>query len=187
MKGHERANTTAYNLPKCVVGRGIGSMNFLISKRVILVHEALMAGQELAGSSVLQGETIAKRRERSVCKNAWSAQKCHAHRCTTRGLTRAMCGLHTVACRDVGKPIVVDVGTVHRIEASHLLGFGNGAGMTSVRVQQAARVEMFQPKCAILSLFEVGGFQRLAGGRHNHPVRVAVLERNCNNGLLVRC
>ena len=60
MKGHERANTTAYNLPKCVVGRGIGSMNFLISKRVILVHEALMAGQELAGSSVLQGETIAK-------------------------------------------------------------------------------------------------------------------------------
>ena len=71
---HKRANSTAYNLPHAVVGRGICSMNLLITKSVILVYQAFVAGQELAGRSVLQGETVAKRRERSVCKDTWSEQ-----------------------------------------------------------------------------------------------------------------
>ncbi len=92
-----------------------------------------------------------------------------------------------MASGDVGKPIVIDVGTVHRIEASHLLRFGDGTGMTGVRMKQAARVVMFQPKCTGLNLLEVSTFKSLTGWRQNNPVGVAVFERNGNNRLLVRC
>ncbi len=52
-------------------------------------------------------ERISKGRERK-CKN-WS--------------TQAKGGNRTMARRNVGKPIVIDVSTIHRIEASHLLRF----------------------------------------------------------------
>ena len=57
---HKRANSIAYNLPHAVVGRGICSMNLLVPKREILMDDALVAGQELGRSGVLQGEMIAK-------------------------------------------------------------------------------------------------------------------------------
>jgi len=50
--------------------------------------------------------------------------------------------LRTVAGSDVREPVVVDIGTVHSIEARHLLAFRNRAGVADVRVQEAARVVM---------------------------------------------
>lgn len=57
---------TAYYLPCCTLRRCISSMNLLVTKSVILVDHAPMAGQELGRGRVLQRKLFAKRRERSV-------------------------------------------------------------------------------------------------------------------------
>ncbi len=54
------AHSAAYNLPHGVFRSCICSMNLLVPKREILMDDALVAGQELGRSGVLQGEMIAK-------------------------------------------------------------------------------------------------------------------------------
>jgi hypothetical protein len=55
-----RAEVKYYYLPFGIFRRCICSMNLLVSKRIILVDHAPVAGQELGRGGVLQGEIFAE-------------------------------------------------------------------------------------------------------------------------------